>query len=254
MVYMGSKSKYAKYIVPILQKTIDDLNIDTYIECFVGGANIIDKIKCENRYGYDRSDTLIALLDLAAKDFDKVLKDGNRELWDKGKEYIKNGVMPEDMTLAEIGAMEFFASYCNGGFPRGYAKNTATRNYFNEAYRNMKVQSESLKGINFVCQNYDDLDKNIKGVVIYLDPPYQNTKAYGYANQPKMDYEHFWNWVRELSCNNYVYISEQSAPEDFEIVWEQEVKRTTNKENNFKAVERLYRYSKGLKWPIEEAE
>ena len=43
MVYMGSKSKYAKYIVPILQKAITDNNVDTYIECFVGGANIIDK-------------------------------------------------------------------------------------------------------------------------------------------------------------------------------------------------------------------
>lgn len=85
MVYMGSKAKYAKYIVPILQKTIDENNIITYIECFVGGANIIDKIKCENRYGYDRSDTLIALLSTAAEDFDKVLKDGNRELWDKGE-------------------------------------------------------------------------------------------------------------------------------------------------------------------------
>lgn len=36
MVYMGSKAKYAKYIVPILQKTIDENNITTYIECFVG--------------------------------------------------------------------------------------------------------------------------------------------------------------------------------------------------------------------------
>ena len=67
-----------------------------------------------------------------------------------------------------------------------------------------------------------------------------------------MDYEHFWNWARKLSCDNYVYISEQNAPEDFEIVWEQEVKRTTNKENNFKAVERLYRYNKGLKWSSKE--
>jgi hypothetical protein len=56
-----------------------------------------------------------------------------------------------------------------------------------------------------------------------------------------MDYEHFWNWVRDLSKKNYVFISEQSAPEDFEIVWEQEVKRTTNKKNDFKATERLYR-------------
>ena len=240
MVYMGSKAKYAKYIVPILQQVIDNNEVDTYIECFVGGANIIDKIKCENKYGYDRSDTLIALLSLAAENFDKVLKDGTRELWDMGKEYVKNNVKPEDMTLADIGAMEFFASYCNGGFPRGYAKNTSTRNYYKEAYSNMEKQAPNLKDITFKCQNYWELE-DVENAVIYLDPPYQNTKSYGYANQPKMDYEHFWNWVRDLSKKNYVFISEQSAPEDFEIVWEQEVKRTTNKENNFKTIERLYK-------------
>ena len=183
MVYMGSKAKYAKYIVPILQKCIDENNITLYIEPFVGGANIIDKIKCENRYGFDRSDTLIALLQTAANNFDNVLKEGSRELWDKGKAYVKDEKMPEDMTLAEIGAMEFFASYCNGGFPRGYAKNTETRDYYNEAYRNMEKQAPSLKGINFSCQNYWDLSsKDIKNAVIYCDPPYQGTKIYGYAN------------------------------------------------------------------------
>ena len=44
MVYMGSKAKFAKYIVPILQAEIDKTKTNTYIECFVGGANIIDKI------------------------------------------------------------------------------------------------------------------------------------------------------------------------------------------------------------------
>ena len=242
MVYMGSKSKYAKYIVPVLQKCIDDNKVTTYIECFVGGANIIDKIKCDNRIGYDRSDTLIALLAQAANNFDEVMKDGNRELWDKGKAYVKDGKMPEDMTLAEIGAMEFFVSFCNGGFPRGYAKNTETRNYYNEAYRNMKEQAPQLAGIEFKCQNYWELDENTSGAVIYLDPPYVNTKIYGYANQPKMDYNHFWNWVREISKKNYVFVSEQTAPEDFEVIWEQEVTRTTNKENNFKAVEKLFKY------------
>ena len=240
MVYMGSKAKYAKYIVPILQKTIDENNITTYIECFVGGANIIDKIKCENRYGYDRSDTLIALLSTAAEDFDKVLKDGNRELWDKGKGYVKDGIMPEDMTLADIGAMEFFASFSRGGFPRGYAKNTESRNYFQEGYRNMEKQAPNLKGINFKCQNYWELEP-VQNAVIYLDPPYQNTKHYGYANQEKMDYDKFWNWVREISKNNYVFISEQVAPDDFEVVWTQQVKRTVGKDNNFKAVEKLFK-------------
>ena len=242
MVYMGSKRKYAQYIVPILQRTIDEKDVDTYIEPFVGGANIIDKIKCKKRYGYDRSDTLIALLQTAANNFNDVMVDGNRELWDKGKAYIKDGIMPEDMTLAEIGAMEFFASYCNGGFPRGYAKNTKTRNYYNEAYRNLQAQAPDLKGIEFKCQNYWDLTPDISNAVIYCDPPYQGTKFYGYANSPRMDYTHFWNWIRDLSKNNYVFISEQAAPDDFEAIWTQEVKRTTNKENNFKAVENLFIY------------
>lgn len=242
MVYMGSKNKYSSYIVPILQKDIDDNNIKLYIEPFVGGANMIDKIQCEKRIGYDRSDTLIALLSQARDDWDKVLKDGNRELWDKGKGYVKDGVMPEDMSLADIGAMEFFASFSNGGFPRGYAKNSDTRNYFKEAYRNMEAQAPNLKDIEFYCQDYLDLDENISGALIYNDPPYANTKFYGYANQPKMNYNDFWDWVRKISKNNIVYTSEQTAPDDFEIVWEQDVVRTTNKENNFKAVEKLFKY------------
>lgn len=245
MVFMGSKSKYANHIVPILQKVIDDNNVDTYIECFCGGSNIIDKVHCEKRYTYDRSDTLIALLKQAQEDMDKVLDEGSRELWDKGKAYVKDGIMPEDMTLAEIGAMEFFASFSNRGYPGGYAKNTSTRNYFQEARRNLEAQAPQLKGIEFNCQNYWELDP-VKNAVIYLDPPYANTKTYGYANQPKMDYEHFWQWVRELSKDNYVFISEQTAPEDFEIIWEHQAKRTNGLDNNFKAVERLYKWKEGL--------
>lgn len=246
MVYMGSKSKYAQYIVPILQKVINDRGVDLYIEPFVGGANIIDKIKCNKRIGYDRSDTLIALLCQARDDFSKVLADGNRELWDKGKGYVKDGIMPKDMTLAEIGAMEFFASFSKGGFPRGYAKNTAGRNYFKEARDNMEKQAPNLKGILFYPGNYYELAE-VKGSVIYCDPPYANTKHYGYANQEKMDYTRFWNWVREMSKDNYVFVSEQVAPDDFEIVWEMEAKRTCGESNNFKAIERLFRYKDGLK-------
>lgn len=245
MVYMGSKAKYAGHITPILQKTIDDNNVNTYIESFVGGANVIDKIRCENKYGYDRSDTLIALLQQAQEDMDGVLADGTREMWDKGKAYVKDGKMPEDMTLAEIGAMEFFASFSNGGFPRGYAKNSTTRNYFQEARRNLAAQAPQLAGIHFDTKNYWELEP-VKGAVIYLDPPYQGTKQYGYANQPKMDYDHFWNWVREISADNYVFVSEQQAPDDFEIVWQQNVTRTNNSTNDYRAVEKLFRWKDGL--------
>jgi site-specific DNA-adenine methylase len=165
-------------------------------------------------------------------------------MWDKGKAYVKDGIMPSTMSLADIGAIEFFASFSNGGFPRGYAKNTVERNYYQEAYHNLEKQAPNLKGIEFKCQNYWELDPNTTGAVIYLDPPYAGTHFYGYANQPKMDYTHFWNWVRDLSQNNSVFISEQQAPEDFEIVWQQDVIRTTNATNNFKAVEKLFKLKK----------
>lgn len=38
MKYMGSKSRVAKYIVPIIQDYIDTNKITTYIEPFAGGV------------------------------------------------------------------------------------------------------------------------------------------------------------------------------------------------------------------------
>ena len=52
---MGSKSRIAKYIVPIIQKYIDDTNCKYYLEPFVGGANVIDKIKCDTKIGSDKN-------------------------------------------------------------------------------------------------------------------------------------------------------------------------------------------------------
>lgn len=60
--YMGSKSRIAKQIVPIIQAGIEQDGRDSYIEPFVGGANVIDKIKCKYRAGFDINEYLIALL------------------------------------------------------------------------------------------------------------------------------------------------------------------------------------------------
>lgn len=70
MVYQGSKNRLAKFLVPIIQKYIDDNNITTYIEPMVGGANLIDKIKCDKKIGADINEELIALLKYAQSDND----------------------------------------------------------------------------------------------------------------------------------------------------------------------------------------
>ena len=228
---MGSKAKYASYIVPILQDAIDKHEVNTYIECFVGGANIIDKIKC-----------LIALLNQAATNFNGVLDHYSRELWDKGKAYVKDGVMPDDMSLADIGAIEFFGSYNSGGFPRGYI---APEKFFRDRDA-LKEQAPNLKGITFKAQQYYQLDPNTHGAVIYLDPPYTGTKQYGYKRQGSIiNREVFWRWVRRISRTNYVFVSEQMAPSDFDVIWEKKVNRTMSKKNKFEAYERLFVYKLG---------
>ena len=44
MKYVGSKNRLAKELAPIIQSYITD-DTKGYLEPFVGGANIIDKIK-----------------------------------------------------------------------------------------------------------------------------------------------------------------------------------------------------------------
>lgn len=61
MKYMGSKSRIAKEIVPIIQDHIDKNNIKTYIDPFCGGCNVIDKVKCDIKIASDNHKYLIEM-------------------------------------------------------------------------------------------------------------------------------------------------------------------------------------------------
>ena len=52
MKYVGSKNRLSKELAPIIQSYITD-NTVAYIEPFVGGANMIDKIKHHKKIGSD---------------------------------------------------------------------------------------------------------------------------------------------------------------------------------------------------------
>lgn len=174
------------------------------------------------------------------------MKDCDKELWFKAKEYSKTGVPPEGLCLADVGAAEFLGSYGAGGFSCSFANPCGKRNYYNERYRNLQKQAPMLKGIHFECQNYQDLAP-VQNALIYLDPPYQGTRQYRSGKFEKMDYTFFWDWVRKLSLNNYVVVSEQNAPDDFECIWEKKAKRLMSAKNNFEATEKLFVFKDGLK-------
>jgi DNA adenine methylase len=58
MKYMGSKARFAKYLLPIILK--ERTEEQYYVEPFVGGCNIIDKVKGK-RIASDNNKYLIAL-------------------------------------------------------------------------------------------------------------------------------------------------------------------------------------------------
>ena len=242
MKYMGSKSRIAKYIVPIIQKYIDENNIDTYYEPFVGGANIIDKIQCKNKIGNDKNKYLIALLK-HVQDNKPLYDSVTKELYDKARIAFNSGNTSnfEDWQIGNIG---FIASYNGRWFDGGYAKpgyektkrGERYRDYYQEAKANLLAQAPNLQKIVFTAYDYKRIVP--ANCLIYCDPPYANTKQY--ANATTFDYDDFWDTMRTWSRTNIVLISEQYAPDDFKCIWEQEVSRSIKAADKSKSVEKLF--------------
>lgn len=245
---MGSKARIAKYIVPILQECIDSNNVNIYIEPFVGGANIIDKIRCKHKLGGDINKYLIALLN-RVKGGSPLLDSVSREEYNKARSSYNSGDTSsyEDWEIGNIG---FLASYNGRWFDGGYAQSgyektshgSRYRDYYKEGKNNLEKQRKNLQGVHFTCKDYSKIDSD--GTVIYCDPPYANTKQF--ANSKKFDYEKFWNWVRERSKNNYVFVSELNAPPDFISIWKQSVSRSIKATEKSRATEKLFVYKYGL--------
>lgn len=236
MVYQGSKSRVAKEICPIIQKAIDESNCDTFVDAFVGGANLIQHIKCENRIGYDINPYLIALLN----NLDKI---PNFEVPISKEEYdiCRAEWRSAQLTHPDwyIGAVGYIASFGGRFYDGGYAKDVPASDPKRHEHRNRKnnilKQTPELIGYKFEVKDFFSLD--CTNAIIYCDPPYNGTKPYPYDNYDK---DTFWNKVRELSEYNQVFISELNAPNDFKMVWHKKIKNTVGLNNSLDQVEKLF--------------
>ena len=239
MRYVGSKNRISKYLLPVIQNYIND-NCKGYIEPFVGGANVIDKIECHNKIGYDINPYLIALLNHVKITIDDFPDEITREHYYDVKNNKENY---EEWYVGLIG----FCGAFGASFFGGYATNGNNPKYkhtpFSESIKNIRKQRDKLLDITFECKDYKDLD-NLSGYVIYCDPPYKN--AYGYKF--KFDNNIFYEWVRKMSVNNIVLISEYEMPDDFVCIWEKQYKSSLSKDNkNLLKTERLFMYKNGIK-------
>lgn len=237
MKYMGSKNRIAKFVLPIMIKEANEKGITTWVEPFVGGANMIDKVPNNfQRIGIDYNahtiEALIAIRDLVDKLPNQLTEDEYKQLKGSEPEPIKSW-------------LRFVCSY-SGKFDNGFARQGNPLKYksepIEEGLRNAQKQSPNLQGVKFINGSYDEYS-DFENCLIYCDPPYEGTTSY---KTGAFDHTKFWDWCRKMSEKNLVFISEYKAPDDFICVWEGEVKTnfaSQRDEATHKAVEKLFKFS-----------
>ena len=228
MKYVGSKNRHAKAILNVIKPK----ETDTWVEPFVGGANMIDKVPCKIRIGADVHPQLIKLL--------TAIRDG----WIPPQcvpEEIYRYEMKEKQNTAMCGFVGFCCSYSGkwfGGYARGNTNKGEPRNYAMEAHKNLLKQAPKLRGVELYWCPYSELEIPPKSI-IYCDPPYKDTTKYSVNN---FDHQMFWNWCEEkVKKGHRVYVSEYNAPDGWVCVWQKEVSNTLVKNTGSKkGVEKLF--------------
>lgn len=232
MKYMGSKARIAKHILPIMLKEAEKHGITKWVEPMVGGCNIIDKVP-ENfeRIGYDLNDHVIhALIDI--RDNVNLLPEKftaeERKYWrERGATHLKSWAC----------IVTSFGADLNGGYAREKGSDDTT--FCGYGKRNALKQSPKIQNVQFICDSYENLD--FENCLVYADPPYQGTTGY---KTGAFDHDKFFDWCREQAKKNVVFVSEYNAPEDFELVWQGEIKTnfaSNRKAATHKAVEKLFK-------------
>ena len=235
LIYLGSKNRLSKHIAPIIQSYIDK-GCNGYLEPFVGGANMIDKIQCDNKIGSDVDRYVIATLQGLQNGLEPP-REVSKELYDDIKNNKDNY---SDFLVGYIGYELSFGAKWFGGYVKRDDKKFRGDIY---SYKSCMKQASLLKDITFKCCSFEEY-KDIEGYVIYCDPPYAGTTPY---KQPEFPYEKLYDWCRKMGEKNIVLISEYSMPDDFECIWQKEMMCTLDsnrKENDKKniRIEKLFTY------------
>lgn len=225
MKYMGSKLRIAKYILPIMLAERGDR---TWVEPFVGGGNIIDKVDGK-RIGADANKWVIQALTSIRDHVDEIPKN-NKEFAEEDYRKLRQSDDYKHKGLAG------FTYSWGGKWLGGWARSDDRDDYVRQSYNNAVRQSPLLQGVELVHSDYMDLivpDNSL----IYCDPPYANASKY---KDTTFDHDEFWQWCRDMAGKGHkVFVSEYTAPDDFICIWGSEIRNNLRKTRN-KETEKLF--------------
>lgn len=234
MRYLGGKSRIAK---PIAEKITERMfgGGQCLVSLFCGTCSVESKLA-----GYfdrlilnDKHVYLIAMLKAAQSGYEFPDAISREEYY-----YIKDH---KNENPALTGFAGFGCSF-GGKFFCSYAQNKTGTNYAAQSKRSLLKDMANLTRAEFTCLDYRDVELS-HGCVVYCDPPYSGTSGYSVG---KFDSAEFWEYMRKISENHLVFISEQTAPSDFVEIWSKPFIRTidVNKDNQIKVTEKLFIHEK----------
>jgi DNA adenine methylase len=236
MKYMGSKNRIAKHILPIILK--DRKDDQWYVEPFVGGANMIDKVD-GNRMGADLHWGVISAL-RCIRDNPTFLPTDNKMFTELDYNHQKNSHIGFGGGRTVYHGYVGFALSYGGKWFGGWRRDGASkRDYVKEAFNNAQKQSPKLQGVKFIWGSYKSEALEIpENSIIYCDPPYGGATGY----KDKFSSDDHWQWCRDRVAQGHkVFISEYNAPDDFVSIWEKEIVSSLTKQTGSKkGVEKLF--------------
>ncbi len=228
MRYLGGKSQTRNQIAAYLNRIRKPGQ--PYWEPFVGAGWVLEKIKGQPIYASDANAALVFMWQRLQRGWEPP-----NVVTEEMYQEAKAGRYDAALT-AFIG----FGCSFGGKWFAGYARGE-NRNWAQEASNSISQKSNRFEQAIFFCADFLTCYPPESGCLIYCDPPYEDTTAYGAV--PPFDHSRFWERVRQLESGGHtVIVSEYQAPDDFspvvEMVTKTDMHTTSGKDRR---VERLFR-------------
>jgi DNA adenine methylase len=225
--YHGGKQRIGKKLASIIHKESMDiseeegLQIKGYCEPFSGMLGVYQHIpelfkehKPELEYkAGDTRDSVIMMWKAAQQGWEPPSNVSEEEY-----NRLKNA--PDSAMKGYVGHQYSFGGQYFKGYSPKYGKAIDSSPAVKRVVNIAKKVSNSR--VSFSAKPYTQYT-NLKNYVIYCDPPYSNREQ---CYKGSFDSEKFYEWCREMSKNNIVFVSEYKAPDDFEKIWSKVVKIT----------------------------
>ena len=225
--YHGGKQRIGKKIASIIHKESIDISeeegfqIKGYCEPFSGMLGVFQHIlelfkdhKPELEYkAGDTRDSVIMMWKAAQQGWEPPSNVSEEEY-----NRLKNA--PDSAMKGYVGHQYSFGGQYFKGYSPKYGKAIDSSPAVKRVVNIAKKVSNSR--VSFSAKPYTQYT-NLKNYVIYCDPPYSNREQ---CYKGSFDSEKFYEWCREMSKNNIVFVSEYKAPDDFEKIWSKVVKIT----------------------------